>query len=159
MFETGNASMLQAFDLMKANATGAGLTLRAFPLRDWRDVDAADTTLVREPVDGLVVLFDRVTSANRPNIVGIASRRRLPAVYGSRYFVDDGGLLSFGVDWPVQFMRSAEYIARILDGAKPADLPVERPTQFEMVVNLHMAKVMGISVPQSVLLQATEVIR
>jgi putative ABC transport system substrate-binding protein len=159
MFEAGNASMLQGLGLMKANSLGVGLSLREFPLRDWQDVDAAYTTLLREPVDGLIVLLDRVTSANRVNIVAVASRHRVPAVYGSRYFVYDGGLLSYGVNSPAQYRRGAEYIARILDGAKPAELPVQRPTEFELLVNLHRARVMGISVPQSVLLQATEVIR
>jgi putative ABC transport system substrate-binding protein len=159
MFEADHASSLQGLELMKAGFASVGFTLRAFPLRDWKDVDAAELTLMREPVDGLAVLFDHVTSANRVNIIAVASRRRLPAVYGSRYFVDDGGLLSYGINWPAQVRRSAEYIARILDGAKPADLPVERPTEFDLVINLHAAKVMGISVPQSVLLQATEVIR
>jgi putative ABC transport system substrate-binding protein len=159
MFEAGNASMLQGFDLMKTNAATAGLTLRAFPLRDWKDVDAAEMVLLREPVDGLIVLLDRVTSANGTNIVGVASRRRIPAVYGSPTFAGDGGLLCYGVNWSAHVMRSAEYIARILDGAKPADLPVEQPTQFELVVNLSMAHAQGIAIPRSVLLQATEVIR
>ena len=159
MFEAGNGSMLQGFDLMKANAAGAGLTLRAFPLRDRKDVDAAELALLREPVDGLVVLSDPVTSANRENILGVASRRRLPAAYGLRYSVDAGGLISYGVNWPAQLMRSAEYIARILDGAKPADLPVEQPTKFELVVNLKTAKALGITIPQSVLLRADEVIQ
>jgi putative ABC transport system substrate-binding protein len=159
MFEADHASSLQGLELMKAGFASVGFTLRAFPLRDWKDVDAAELTLMREPVDGLAVLFDHVTSANRVNIVAVASRRRLPAVYGSRYFVDDGGLLSYGINWPAQIRRAAEYIARILHGAKPADLPVERPTEFELLVNLHTARVMGSSVPQSVLLPATEEIR
>jgi putative ABC transport system substrate-binding protein len=132
---------------------------RVFTLRDWRDLDAAHLALMREPADGLIVFNDRITSANRWTIASFASRQGLPAVYGSRYFVLDGGLLSFGIDGPKQFIRAAEYIARILDGAKPADLPVEQPTQFELVVNLGVAKVMGIEVPQSILLQANEVIQ
>lgn len=102
MFEAGNVSMLQAFELMKAHAKGAGLTLRAFPLQDYKDVDAAEQAFMREPVDGLVVLNDVVTSAQREHIVALARRRRLPAAYGLRYSVDAGGLISYGVNWPAQ---------------------------------------------------------
>ena len=159
MFEAGNPSMRQGFDAMRSQAEAAGLTLRAFPLRDGRDIDAADLALAREPADGLVVFFDRVTSTNSAAIVGLARRRRLPAAYGGRHFVDGGGLMSYGIDWPAQLARTADYVARILDGARPADLPVERPTRFDLVINLHAARVQGISLPQSLLLQATEVIR
>jgi len=86
-------------------------------------------------------------------------RQRLPAVYGARYFVQDGGLLSYGVDGAKQFIRAADYVARILGGTKPAGLPVEQPTKFELVVNLGVARSQGIRVPKSVLFQATEVIR
>ena len=159
MFEGGNPSMRQAFDAMRSQAEAAGLTLQAFPLRDGRDIDSADGALAREPADGLVVFFDRVTSTNIAAVVGLARRHRLPAAYGGRNFVDGGGLMSYGIDWPAQLARTAEYVARILDGAKPADLPVERPTRFDLVLGLHAARVQGISLSQSLLLQATEVIR
>jgi putative tryptophan/tyrosine transport system substrate-binding protein len=93
------------------------------------------------------------------NLVNLAARRRLPAAYGSREFVEDGGLMSYGVDWLKHAARTADYVARILDGAKPADLPVERPTHFELLVQLQIARAQGIAIPQSVLQQATEVIR
>jgi putative tryptophan/tyrosine transport system substrate-binding protein len=158
-FEDSNPSMRQAFDSMRRQAESAGLTLRAFPLRDGRDIDAADLALGREPADGLVVFFDRVTSTNSAAIVGLARRRSLLAAYGGRHFVDGGGLMSYSINWPAQLARTADYVARILDGARPADLPVERPTRFDLVVNLRAARVQGINLPQSLLLQATEVIR
>ncbi len=158
MFEAGNASTLQGFKLMKANAAGADMLLRACPLRDWRDLDAAELKLLREPVYGRLVLFDRVTSGSRWNIFGVVARRGLPAVFGSRYFVDDGGRPSYGVNWSGQPRRSAEYIARIFNGAKPANLAVERPTEFEPEVNLRRARALRITVPPSVRTHATEVI-
>jgi putative ABC transport system substrate-binding protein len=159
MYEAGNSSLQLGVDALRKHPAAAGVQWRVFGMRDWRDVDAANLALMRQPADGLIVLHDQVTSAYGPGIVGLAAVRGLPAVYGSRYRVEDGGLLSYGIDWPKHFIRTADYMARILDGAKPGDLPVEQPTQFELVVNLGMARIQGISVPQSVLLQATEVIR
>lgn len=159
MFEGANPSMRQAFDVMRGQAEAAGLTVRALPLRDWRDIETADAVLARDPADGLVVFNDRVTGTDSAAVVRLAGRRRLPAAYGGRHFVDGGGLMFYGINWPAQLARTGDYVARILDGAKPADLPVERPTRFDLVVNLHAARVQGISLPQSLLLQATEVIR
>jgi putative ABC transport system substrate-binding protein len=159
MFEAGNPSMLQGFETIRRYAEPAGLTLRAFPLRDSRDIDAADLALTREPADGLVVFNDRVTGYDSAAIVRLAGRRSLPAAYGGRHFVDSGGLIWYGNNWAAQLARTADYLARILDGARPADLPVERPTRFDLVVNLRAARVQGINLPQSLLLQATEVIR
>jgi putative ABC transport system substrate-binding protein len=159
MYEAGNESLQQAYEALRRHPATAAVQWQVFRLRDWRDVDAANLALMRDPAEGLIVLNDQITSTNGPSIIGLANARRLPAIYGSRYRVADGGLLSFGIDGPKQYIRCAEYIARILDGAKPADLPVEQPTQFELVVNLGVAKLMGIEVPQSILLQANEVIQ
>lgn len=159
MFEGSNPSMRQAFDSMRGQAEAAALTLRAFPLKDWREIEGAELALMREPADGLIVFNDRVTGNNGAAIVRLARNRNLPAAFGARHFVDGGGLMSYGINWPAQLARTADYVARILDSARPADLPVERPTRFELVLNLHAARVQGISLPQSLLLQATEVIR
>jgi putative ABC transport system substrate-binding protein len=111
----------------------------------------------REQVDGLIVMFDRITSGLAWNIAGLANQLRLPAIYGNRLFIDAGGVVSYGIDWPALILRSADYLARILDGAKPADLPVLQPSQFELVVSVWRARYFGQTLPRSLLLQATEV--
>lgn len=158
LFEADHPSSLQSLRAVQAAAGNAGLMVQPMPMRGWKDVDNTYLALKAKPVDGLIVLFDRVTVANHVNIVGLADRLRVPAVYGSRYFVEYGGLVSYGVDSPAMVLRSADYVARMLDGEKPANLPVQQPTQFQLVVNKHMARVRGVTIPQSVLLQATEVL-
>lgn len=151
--------MEQAVRTMQQAGGGAGLAVKPMPLREWKDVDAADATLVREPIDGLLVLYDRVTSASRWNIAHVANRRGLPTVYGARHYIVDGtGLVSYGIDWSALVIGSADYLARILGGMKPADLPVLQPSRFELIVNLRLARAYGMDIPQSLLLQATEVI-
>ena len=108
--------------------------------------------------DMLIVLNDPFMFTNRKIIVEAARRSGLPSIYGFREFVDDGGLISYGVSITGTYRRAAAYVHRILNGEKPADLPVQLPTEFELVVNLKAAKAMGISIPSSFLLRADEVI-
>ena len=98
------------------------------------------------------------TAVHRDLIVTLAARHKLPAVYGDRYFVTDGGMISYGPKYVDQFRRAAGYVDRILKGEKPADLPVQAPTKYELVVNLKAAKAIGIEVPAGVLVRADEVI-
>ena len=100
-----------------------------------------------------VVLLDR-----KARILQFAAERQLPAIYGYREFAEAGGLIFYGPSWPDLFRRSATYIDKILKGAKPADLPIEQPTKFELVINLKPAKVLGLTIPQSLLATADEVI-
>lgn len=158
MFEAGNPSMLQGVQALQAAAAGPGIVVRPVPLRDWKDIDVAHLALLREPVDGLIVMFDRVTASDAVSIHSRAERLRLPAVYGSRFFIETGGAVSYGIDWPALVALSADYVARILGGAKSADLPVLQPARFELVVSMFKARFLGAKIPQSVLLQATEVI-
>jgi putative ABC transport system substrate-binding protein len=159
MFEAGNPSMVQGVHAVQATAAGVGVAVSPMPLRDWKDVDSAHKSLFREPVDGLIVMFDRITAGLGWNIVLMADRMRLPAVYGSRYFIyNAGAVVSYGSDWPALVRQSADYVARVLDGEKPANLPVQQPKRFELVVNMHKARQLEMKIPQSVLLQATEVI-
>lgn len=159
MFEAENPSMMQGVRAVQATAAGVGIAASPMPLRDWKDADVAGLTLLREPVDGLIVMFDRITAGLGWNIVQMADRMRLPVVYGSSYFIYNGGAtVSYGADWPALVRQSADYVARVLDGEKPANLPVQQPTRFELVVNMYKARTLEMKIPQSVLLQATEVI-
>jgi putative ABC transport system substrate-binding protein len=107
---------------------------------------------------GLIVLANRSTIAYRSLIIELAAKHRLPSIYSYRYFVDDGGLASYGADLTGLYRRAASYVDRILKGEKPADLPVQQPTQYEFVINLKTAKALGLTVPPSLLTRADEVI-
>jgi putative ABC transport system substrate-binding protein len=122
------------------------------------EIETAINALGREPQSGLVVMPDTFMNAHRAPIISAAARNNVPAVYYLSYFARDGGLLSYGTDQVDIFRRAAPYVDRILRGAKPADLPVQFPTKFEMVVNLKTAKALGLAVPPSILLRADEVI-
>jgi putative ABC transport system substrate-binding protein len=121
-------------------------------------VSRAFEAAINDRIDALVIAIDTVTSTNRRQIVDLAARYRLPAIYASREFVDDGGLMTYGVSYPQLYYRAASFIDKILKGAKPADIPVERATKFEFVLNLKTAKALGLEVPTSILLRADEVI-
>jgi putative ABC transport system substrate-binding protein len=122
------------------------------------DIENVISALAREPGGGLVVLPDAFTGLHREQIVSLAARYRLPAVYPFRWFAEIGGLLSYGIDSDDMFRRAASYVDRILKGAKPADLPVQAPTKYELVVNFQTARVLGLMVPETVLLGADQVI-
>jgi putative ABC transport system substrate-binding protein len=113
----------------------------------------------REKIQALIVLPDVVLFNNRAAIVKLAADHRLPAIYEERAFVKDGGLMSYGLSISESFYRAASYVDKILKGAKPADLPVEQPTKFELVINLKTAKALGLTIPQSLLQRADEVIQ
>jgi putative tryptophan/tyrosine transport system substrate-binding protein len=112
----------------------------------------------RERCEALVVLLDPNVSSFRAEIIAMAAKLRIPSVYPTLEFTDDGGLVAYSTDVRSQFRRAASYVDRILRGAKPADLPVERPTKFELVINLKTARALGIKIPQSVLVRADRVI-
>jgi len=121
-------------------------------------IDAAFQTLAREPDAGLLVVPDATTTANRARIVALAARLRVPAIYPFRYFADEGGLVSYGVEVGDLHRRAAAYIDRILRGATPAELPVQAPTKFELVINLKTAKALGLTVPLIIQMTADDVI-
>jgi putative ABC transport system substrate-binding protein len=122
------------------------------------EIETAIVALGREPGGGLVALSDAFLNAHRAPIISAAARNKVPAVYPQSAFVRDGGSLSYGVDQVENWRRAATYVDRILRGAKPGDLPVQLPIKFEMAVNLKTAKALGLTVPQSILLSADEVI-
>jgi putative tryptophan/tyrosine transport system substrate-binding protein len=128
------------------------------PVHSDVEIDAAIIALGREPGGGLVVVTDIFMIAHRAPIVSAAARNNVPAVYGLSETARGGGLLSYGPDRVDNFRRAASYVDRILRGEKPGDLPVQLATKYEMVVNLKTAKALGLTVPQSILLRADEVI-
>ena len=123
----------------------------------FRSVFAAIT---KAKPDAMVVIADRpFLISHRERIVSFAAQHRLPTIYPFREFVQDGGLAVYGPNYPDMFRRAATYVDKILKGAKPADLPVEQPTKFELVINLKTAKAFGLTIPQSLLLRADEIIQ
>src|SRR5262249_21729332 len=112
----------------------------------------------REPHGGIIAPPSNITSVHRRLIFDLVGRHRLPAVYPYRYFATEGGLMSYGVDLSDLFRRSASYVDRILKGEKPADLPVQAPTKFELIINLKTAKALELTIPPSLLARADEVI-
>jgi len=144
--------------LLRKLAGALGLTLLPKEVRTAADIDAAFAQMPRERADAIIVLVDGVTAVNQHRIVELASKSRLPAIYQVREFVDIGGLVSYGVNLSGMQERTAEYIHRIFKGAKPADLPIEQPTKFELVINAKTAKTLGLKIPQSLLISADKVI-
>ena len=130
----------------------------AAPARDTSELQSVIAAQVREPNGGLIVMPDSFTDANREEITSLAARYHLPAVYAYRFFAERGGLLSYGADLSDNFRRAAEYVDRILKGERPADLPVQAPTKYELVINLKTAKALGLTIPPSLLARADEVI-
>ncbi len=121
-------------------------------------IDAAFQTLARETDTGLLVVPDATTTANRARIVALAARLRVPAIYPFRFFADEGGLVAYGIEVGDVYRRAATYIDRILRGATPAELPVQAPTKFELVINLKTARVLGVTIPLIMQMTADEVI-
>ena len=127
-------------------------------VRDAGEIERAITAFARSSNGGLIVTGSPLTLVHRDLIITLAARHRLPAVYPFRYFATSGGLISYGPDTVDPFRRAAGYVDRILKGEKPADLPVQAPTKYELVVNLKTAKALGLEIPSSVLARADEVI-
>ncbi len=140
-------------------ARSLGLRLRVVQVREPKELDNAFATMKNERVPALLVIADPLVSDNRDRIVAFAAKNRLPAIYPYRLFADAGGLMSYGADVSDLNRRAATYVDRILKGAKPAELPIEQPAKFELVVNLKTAKALGLTIPQSLLLRADHVIQ
>jgi putative ABC transport system substrate-binding protein len=159
MFEASNQSSMQGAENLMAMARSVGTSVEPVPLETYKDVENAYRRWKHEPVDGLLVLSDSVTSRYAARIGGMTYQLRMPAVFGARQPRYVIAVVSYGVDFPALILRSADYVARVLGGAKVSELPVQQADRFELIVNLTLAAQQGLSVPQSVLLQATEVIR
>ena len=127
-------------------------------VRDASEIGRAATAFAQTPNGGLIVTGTPLAQLHRDLIISLAAKHRLPAVYFERFFVTDGGLISYGADFVDQYRRAGGYVNRILNGDKPADLPVQAPNKYELVINLKTAKALGISVPPSLLARADAVI-
>ena len=152
------ASGIGQFGAIQSVAPSFGVELSPVNVRDAPEIERAVTAFARGPNDGLIVLGGPLAQLHRELIITLAARHRLPAVYFDRYFVDTGGLVSYGPDQLDQFRRVAAYVDRILKGEKAADLPVQAPTKYELVINLKTARALGLSVPPTLLARADEVI-
>jgi putative ABC transport system substrate-binding protein len=152
------ASGIGQFAAIQAVAPSLGVELSPIDARDAPEIERAVTAFARPGNSGLIVTPSAVASLHRDLIATLAARHRLPAVYGSRHYVAAGGLISYGPDLIDQYRRAAGYVDRILKGEKPADLPVQAPTKYELVLNLKTAKALGLAVPDTVLARADEVI-
>ena len=140
-------------------ARSLGVQLQLLEARGPNEFDGAFAAMAKERVGALLVVADGLFILHRTRLADLAARSRLPAIYGYREHVEAGGLMSYGSSLRDLWRRAATYVDKILKGAKPADLPVEQPTKFELVVNLKTAKALGLTIPQSVLVRADEVIQ
>jgi putative ABC transport system substrate-binding protein len=156
--EASNPGGLPQFVAIQAVASSFGVEVIPLGLRDPGEIERAVTAFAQAPNGGLIVTRLAEAIVHRELIISLAARHRLPAIYPLRFFATDGGLISYGPDIVDQHRRAAGYVSRILNGERPADLPVQTPTRYELVINLKTAKALGLEVPSSLLARADEVI-
>ena len=156
--DTSIAAGIGQFAIIQSVAPSVGVDVTPIDLRDAAEIERAVTAFARSANGGLIVTASPLVAVHSDLIITLAARNKLPAVYVERSFVAAGGLVSYGPNFIDQFRSAAGYVDRILKGAKPADLPVEVPTKYELVINLKTAKALGLAVPQSILARADEVI-
>ena len=152
------ASGIGQFAAVQAVSPALGVDLSAVDVRDAGEIERAVTAFARSSIGGLIVTASALATRHRDLIIGLAARLRLPAVYPYRYFVTVGGLISYGPDFVDQYWQAAGYIDRILKGEKPAELPVQAATKYDLAINLKTAKALGLTMPPAVLARAGEVI-
>jgi putative ABC transport system substrate-binding protein len=157
LLNPSNPQNLVAAQALRKAAEGLGITLLFHEVRNPGDLTMAFGAITTERSDAMIVDGDPLLVSNRRGIVEFAASHRLPAMYGLRDFVDAGGLIAYGASIFEIWRRVASYVDKILKGAKPADLPVEQPTAFELVLNLKTAKALGVAIPQIILARADEV--
>jgi putative ABC transport system substrate-binding protein len=146
------------FAAIQTAAPSLGIEVSPVNVRDTDEIERAIAAFARSGNGGLIVTGSPLTGLHRDLIAALAARHKLPAVYATRFFVTSGGLICYGPDLLDQHRRAAGYVDRILRGEKPADLPVQAPTKYELVINLKTAKALGLDVPATVLARADEVI-
>ncbi len=146
------------FAIIQSVAPAVGVELSPVSVRDADEIERAVAAFAQSAYGGLILTASALSALHRDLIITLAARYKLPAVYDERLFVAAGGLVSYGPNFVDQFRRAAGYVDRILKGEKPADLPVQAPTKYELIINLKTAKALGLTVPQSILARADEVI-
>jgi ABC-type uncharacterized transport system substrate-binding protein len=156
--DPGIASGIGQFGALQAVAPSLGVELTPLDVRDAGEVERGIATFARAPNGGLIVTASPAATRHRTLVVALAARHKVPAVYFDRFFITAGGLISYGPNLVDQFRLAASYVDRILKGEKPADLPVQAPTKYELVINLKTAKALGLTVPSTLLARADEVI-
>jgi putative ABC transport system substrate-binding protein len=159
LWNPGTPFHAAAIQDLKAAAPALSTKLTFVAVRRPEQLSAAFSAASRAHAEALYVLDDPLFMTHRTRLLEPTSKARLPAIYGQREFTDEGGLMSYGTSFGDMFRRSAEYVDKILKGAKPGDLPIEQPTKFELVVNLKTARALGITIPESILVRADEVIQ
>jgi putative ABC transport system substrate-binding protein len=153
------SSGIGQFAVIESVAPSVGVEVSAISLRDAGEIERAVTAFARSPNGGLILTASALSTVHRELIIALAARHKLPAVYYRRYFATLGGLISYGYDDAAQYRGAAGYVHRILKGEKPADLPVQAPSKYELVLNLKTAKALGLTVPETLLATADEVIQ
>jgi putative tryptophan/tyrosine transport system substrate-binding protein len=159
LVNAANPAHVDPWEETKAMAHELGLQLQAVEVRTPSDFDRAFEAMARTRPGALITLPDGMLLDNRARIVAFAAQSRLPAIFPDRDFAEAGGLMTYGPNLAANFRRAAAFVDKILKGAKPADLPVERPMTFELVINLKTAKALGLTISPTLLFQATEVIQ
>ncbi len=158
LWDAGHVGMADRVKETEAAARQLGVTLRVEWVKDLAGLDLAFTALTQARPDAFLTTVEPFTGDHRQRIVTFAAQQRLPAMYEERDFVDAGGLMAYGPSVAANYRRAATYVDKILKGTKPADLPIEQPTRFELVINLRTAKALGLKIPESILVRADEVI-
>lgn len=158
LLDPRNPPNVVALPLLQKAAPSLALTLYPFEIRTAADMEHAFAAMTRKPVDALLVLPNPVTITHRKLQIVLAAENKIPAMYWWRELTDLGGLMSYGIDFGDQWHRAAGYVDRILKGTRPAELPIEQPSKFELIINLKTAKALGLTIPRSVLLQADQLI-
>jgi len=154
-----NPTLVTQRKQIEVAARSLGIQPQYLDVRRPEDLGRAFDTAIKQRVDAVHVSLDTLTQNSLGRIVDLSAKHRLPAIYYSRDFVDAGGLMAYGVSYPESYRRAATYVDKIFKGAKPADLPVEQPTKFEFIINLKTARALGLTIPQSLLQRADEIIQ
>jgi putative tryptophan/tyrosine transport system substrate-binding protein len=156
--DSTDPSTIGQFAVIQSVAPSAGVDMSPINMGDADEIDRAVAAFAQTANGGLIVTSSALSVVHRDLIIALAARHKLPAVYYQRFFVAPGGLISYGPNFLDQFRRAAGYVDRILKGEKPADIPVQAPTKYELVINLKTAKALGLAVPQAIIARADEVI-
>jgi len=158
LLDMGNPVFVVQWQAIQAAALSMDFRPQLLDVRKAEDFGPAFDAAIKQRADAVIVGLGTLTQSNVGLVTDLAARRRLPSIYFSREFVDAGGFMAYGVSYPDLYRRAAKYVDKIFQGAKPADLPVEQPTKFELAINMKTAKTLGLTIPPSLLLQADQIV-